>query len=313
MQLPIFSRLAHSRSVLLAGCGGGYDVASAIPLWHYLRAQGKAVVFANLSFTQLDFTDCAQPSPGCYRIDDTPAPMPYFPEKHLYDWLKQQGETAPQIYAYSNRLGVQPLRAAYRYLREEHRLDTLILVDGGTDSLMRGDETGVGTLVEDSLSVIAAAGADYPAAYLSINAFGIEQGLDHYPLLHNIAELTALGAYLGSHSLSAEMPEGAAYLDLIHTLNERLPSHKSIINNAIASAMRGAFGDHHSSARTRGSEQFINPLMPLYWYFDLNAVAARLIFRAAVETSQNMDEYLAAYLAARAAQPRRTERRDLPI
>jgi hypothetical protein len=26
-----------------------------------------------------------------------------------------------------------------------------------------------------------------------------------------------------------------------------------------------------------------------------------------------MDEYLAAYLAARAAQPRRTERRDLPI
>ena len=53
--------------------------------------------------------------------------------------------------------------------------------------------------------------------------------------------------------------------------------------------------------------------MPLYWYFDLNAVAARLTFRAAVETSQNMDEYLAAYLAARAAQPRRTERRDLPI
>ena len=47
MQLPIFSRLAHSRSVLLAGCGGGYDVASAIPLWHYLRAQGKSVVFAN--------------------------------------------------------------------------------------------------------------------------------------------------------------------------------------------------------------------------------------------------------------------------
>ena len=109
------------------------------------------------------------------------------------------------------------------------------------------------------------------------------------------------------------MPEGAAYLDLIHTLNERLPSHKSIINNAIVSAMRGAFGDHHSSARTRGSEQFINPLMPLYWYFDLNAVAARLTFRAAVEASQSMDEYLAAYLAARAAQPRRAERRDLPI
>ena len=59
MQLPIFNRLAHSHRVLLAGCGGGYDVASAIPLWHYLRAQGKTVVFANLSFTQLDFTDCA--------------------------------------------------------------------------------------------------------------------------------------------------------------------------------------------------------------------------------------------------------------
>ena len=38
-------------------------------------------------------------------------------------------------------------------LLKEHHIDTIVLVDGGVASLMRGDEQGCGAVVEDSISV----------------------------------------------------------------------------------------------------------------------------------------------------------------
>ena len=77
--------------------------------------------------------------------------------------------------------------------------------------------------------------------------------------------------------------------------------------------MRGEFGDFHGTPRTRGSEQFINPLMPLYWYFRLPAIAERIAYRDAVMSSETMTEFLAAFRDYRDNYPRRSGRRDLPI
>jgi len=49
----IFNLLAPARKVLVAGCGGGYDILSGLPLYFALRRQGKSVYLANLSFTDL--------------------------------------------------------------------------------------------------------------------------------------------------------------------------------------------------------------------------------------------------------------------
>jgi hypothetical protein len=149
MQIPFFKTVSEARSVLIAGAGGGFDIVSGIPLYLFLRSLGKEVVLGNLSFTALSFTDSAEVFPGTYRITEHSADVPYFPEKILLEWLGKRDEK-PAIYGFCNTLGVAPLSDAYRFVIEKYEIDTLILVDGGTDSLMFGDETKVGTIVEDA-------------------------------------------------------------------------------------------------------------------------------------------------------------------
>jgi hypothetical protein len=47
----ILEASAKTNHVLLAGCGGGYDIYSALPLLHALENAGRTVVLANLTFT----------------------------------------------------------------------------------------------------------------------------------------------------------------------------------------------------------------------------------------------------------------------
>ena len=310
MQIPFFRQIQNSSRILIAGCGGGYDLASGIPLHLYLQSLGKYTVLANLSFSQLAESGCEAVFPNCYLIDENAANLPYFPEKHIAEWLAGPGCRAP-VYAFA-KTGVRPLRDAYRHLREKHRLDTVILADGGTDSLMFGDEWATGTIVEDSLSVIAANAAGFEHRYLAAVGFGVEHDLDHYTLLQNMAELTRAQAFLGAQSITAQMPEGAGFLSLTEYLNHQ-SSHRSIVTNGIAAAMRGSFGDIHFSLRTEGCEQFVNPLMPLYWFFRLDKLAERLPFKEQVSDSETMQEYYRLYRIHRAIHGRRAGRRDLPI
>lgn len=62
-------------------------------------------------------------------------------------------------------------------LLERHPVDLVILVDGGTDSLIFGDEPGLGTIVDDAVSVVAACDAAGDRTLLAALGFGI----DHKP------------------------------------------------------------------------------------------------------------------------------------
>ncbi|MFO1251127.1 MAG: DUF1152 domain-containing protein [Inhella sp.] len=289
MQTPFFQACSEAQTILIAGAGGGFDVVSGIPLYLYFRSQGKQVVLANLSFTALPFADCEEVFPGTYRVTDTAAELPYFPERYILEWLRERGE-APSVYALSNQLGVQPLRAAYAHLLERHQVDTLVLVDGGTDSLMFGDEAKVGTIVEDACSIVAAARLPVPRRYLAAIGFGVEHQLNHHACLENIADLIKGDQYLGAQALTPALPEGRAFVELVEHLNQRMALHRSIVTNSIASAIQGEFGDIHFSARTQGSVQFVNPLMGLYWYFQLEGVATRIRFADEIERSTSMRE-----------------------
>lgn len=313
MQIPFFQKIPQGQRFLLAGCGGGYDIVTAIPLYFYLKSLGKEVILANLSFTNLEHSNCEMILPNCYLIDNHARNLEYFPEKLLYDWLTHQNEQ-PIIYAFGNNMGVQPLRQIYQHLKDKHHIDTLVLADGGTDSLMFGDELGVATIVEDSLSILASAKAGFDKAYLMAVGFGVEKfhGLDHYPCLQNIATLTRKGAYLGAFSLTPDMAEGQKYLDFL--AYEKQNAHRnSIVNHSIANAMRGEFGDYHSLELTKGSEQFINPFMPLYWHFELQAVAKEILFADKVEHSQTLQAFYDEYQIYRMKNRRRQGLRELPI
>lgn len=313
MQIPFFQKITQGQRFLLAGCGGGYDIITAIPLYFYLRSLGKEVILANLSFTDVENSQCEMMFPYCYLVNEFARKLDYFPEKLLFDWLKLQGEN-PIVYAFENSIGVQPLRQIYQYLHEKHQIDTLILADGGTDSLMFGDEFGVATIVEDSLSILASSKVEFDNAYLMAVGFGVEKfhGLDHYPCLQNMATLTKKGAYLGAFSLTPDMVEGQKYLDFL--AYEKQNAHRnSIVNHSIANAMCGEFGDYHSLEHTKGTEQFINPFMPLYWHFELSAVAHEILFADNVENSQTLKEFYDEYQIYRRMNGRRQGLRELPI
>jgi hypothetical protein len=85
-----------------------------------------------------------------------------------------------------------------------------------------------------------------------------------------------------------------------------VPAAASIVNTSIASAIRGRFGDHHATARTAGSELFINPLMAMYWAFDLPSVARRNLYIDRVRATQAYRELTLAIERFRAETQDRT-------
>lgn len=312
MQIPFFEEVAKSERILIAGAGGGFDIVSGLPLYFYLSNLGKNVVLANLSFTALSFTESEEVCYGAFLITSNSLDVPYFPEKFIVDWLQERGET-PYMYGFSNALGVANLRQAYEYVLNKHNIDTLILVDGGTDSLMFGDEDGVATIVEDACSTLAARGLR-KQSYLVATGFGVEQfhHLDHYACLENIATLIKAEAYKGAISLMPEMMEGQAYIEFVEYANKRFSHHKSIVANSIMSAIKGEYGDFHSIARTNGSEQFISPLMGFFWFFDLEGVASRIAFANEVDQSMTMTQVANGFTKYRLINQRR-EKKKIPL
>jgi hypothetical protein len=141
----IFAALDRAESVLIAGAGGGFDVFAGLPLALTLLLEQKRVHLANLSFSELHSLDHSvwlEPNVAVVT-ESTPGLADYFPERVLASWLASQNLPST-VYAFP-LVGVQPLRTAYRALVDHLGVDAVVLVDGGTDILLCGDESDLGT------------------------------------------------------------------------------------------------------------------------------------------------------------------------
>jgi hypothetical protein len=214
----------------------------------------------------------------------------YFPERSLARWLASR--SLPSTVYALDPVGVRPARAAYRALCEALAIDTVVLVDGGTDLLMRGNEAGLGTPAEDMVSLAAFAGLDLPRRVAACVGFGIDafHGVCHAHFLENVAALEREGASLGIVQVSKGTPEGDGFLDAVAEARAAHPRRPSIVNGSIAAAVRGEFGDAQFTGRTAGSELFINPLMTLYFAFELEAVARRSLYLPRLEDTETLFE-----------------------
>jgi hypothetical protein len=292
--LPFFTELADSRRVLIAGAGGGFDVFSGLPLYFLLRESGRSAFLANLSFASLVPSIGRWVTPVCVEVTaDSQGYLAYFPEKMLCKWFRAQGEEI-SIYA-SHRTGAQPLRNAYEKLAEELDLDTIILVDGGTDSLMRGDEAGLGTPAEDMASIAAVHQVEIARKFLVCLGFGVDwyHGICHSQVLESVADLTQHGSFLGAISLLRSMPAVARYMDACAAVrNSMLEDHASIVCSSILSALEGHFGAYHSTRLTGGNTLWVNPLMTFYWCFSLAAVAERVFYLQDILNTETYDDVM---------------------
>ena len=89
MDIELTTRLSDARSVLVAGCGGGFDIYCGVPLALYLMEQGKTVHLANLTFTSMRSTEAREVEQGVFRVlPDNEGPN-YFPEKYLLQSLRE--------------------------------------------------------------------------------------------------------------------------------------------------------------------------------------------------------------------------------
>jgi hypothetical protein len=299
--LPILDHLADSRSILITGIGGGFDLFCGLPLYFHLRDRGYQVHLANYSFSDI------QSFTGGIRLTDTLVGVTadyqrlvvYFPELYLAQWFQTTRQEDIPIWAF-HKTGVQPLRANYQRLIEHLQVDTILLIDGGIDSLARGSEAEPGTFVEDTVSMAAL--VDLPAPPTQILAcigFGAEREITHTHILENMADLAQRGAFLGVCALTKAMTEYRAYEDAVMMVHQQPFQDPSVINASIISAVQGEYGNYHLTEKTHGSRLWISPLMPLYWFYDFPEVAAQHAVLPAIKDSISFQDAIRAALTAR--------------
>ncbi|KAJ4462808.1 putative cell surface glycoprotein [Paratrimastix pyriformis] len=326
MEIPFWTQIKRCQRILLTGCGGGFDFTHALPLFFALRKLGKTCFLGNFAFSHIPegevvFSaplreDIDDEQPILYKVTaDTPILGNYFPERYLSLYFREvKGEEVP-IYTFVHDCGAQSLRSGYERLCNLLELDGIVLVDGGSDSLMNplpgltplaplaplawcaqaGDEAGLGTPEEDMASLYALdqLRPERPLALRCLVCLGL--GVDRFhdvsdvASLRAVAELTESGAFWGAHTLLGEMEGVAAYREAGAFIGARMPRQPSIVGALVADSIQGRFGNYHSNqmviccssgcvplARTAHSKLFLNPLMSMYWFFDLPGVVRRL-------------------------------------
>src|SRR5262249_12870118 len=141
-----------------------------------------------------------------------------------------------------DKTGVRPLARAYQHLVEHLKLDAIVLLDGGIDAILRGDESSIGTPAEDLTSLAAVMSVDVPTKIVACVGLGAEirDGICHEQVFARIAELTRAGGYLGSSSLVLGDAWADLYADAVtFAFQNQEQQRKSHIHNVVTAATAG--------------------------------------------------------------------------
>jgi hypothetical protein len=300
LNLPIFDQVAGCKNLLIAGMGGGFDVFCGLPIYLELHRRGQTVHLANFSFSELSMVRGGiHLSPTLIGVQASQTDLlPYFPELYLARWFQQKRAQEVTVWSFA-KTGAGPLLDNYRVLVEHLDIDGILLMDGGVDSLVRGDEAGTGTLIEDACSLYAVNELTQVSLRLmACLGMGAEQDMTYAQILQNIAALTTADGFFGSCTLTPQMETYQLYKDAVLYAQSQPVQDASVINSSIISAVQGHYGDYHLTEKTKRGRLWISPLMTLYWFFDLATVARHNLY---LPHLKGTDSFLAALYAYRNA------------
>jgi hypothetical protein len=265
--LNIPSPLVTNGRRLYIGMGGGYDVLGAVPL-----------------YTTLDKWCTGRFTPVMANI----GPIEF---GHLSNFYSLAPTGAPG------------LRTAIQAIVDEEQIETIIAVDGGVDCLMRGDEQNAGTVLQDFITLAALDQVKVPKQFLACLGFGCEteEELNFFRVLENIATLTRTEGFLGTCSLLPSQESFSKYKEACETSFEN--RRKSHIHTRVIAAVEGQFGnvtidlDANLSqlVNTNVTSHFINPLMGMYWFFNLHSVIASNLLIPVLRTPETMKDAFHAF------------------
>lgn len=177
------------------------------------------------------------------------------------------------MYALETR-GVKPLFENYSKLCKKLGIDAIVLVDGGTDGLMFGDEEHLGTPLQDYTSIAAVHQVDGVRKYMGCIGYGIDD-VSHNCFWDNVRQIQQVGGSLGTLQLDLSFQEAQQYCNAVDHANLYKPGDGSIINNAIACAIQGNFGCASMQKRTRAHTLQIESIMARYWFFKLDSLVSQ--------------------------------------
>ena len=315
LNLPILDQIANSQHILIAGMGGGFDVFSGLPIYLELEQLGFDVHLANLSFA-----DIAGLTDGEHLTDTLVGVTSeindvffYFPEYYLSEWFEYERNEEITIWCFE-KTGARPLIENYKTLVRHLEIDCIVLVDGGVDSLMHGDEPLPGTILEDSLSMLAVNElTGVPVRIVACVGLGIEPEVGHTYLFENMAQLIKAQVFRGSCSLIQSMPVYQQYHEAVMYAFERQPGAESVICSSIVAATRGEYGNFHLTKRTQGSILNISPLMSIYWFFDMvGVVEQNVLIPHLRDTHTIVDSWRKLMVAKKLFSPRKSPPYPLP-
>lgn len=304
LNLPLLDELTKCRHLLIAGMGGGFDLFCGLPIYHELRRFGVNIHLANLTFTRIEFAKSVQKVSQLITgvTADTQSVLLYFPELRLAQFLRNEGDDQTIWCFHADN--APALLQAYRALIETLNIDGILLMDGGVDSLMRGDEAQIGTVLEDGFSLAAIdelSGLQFRR--MACLGFGTEQDVSHGHVLENIAALMETGAFLGSCALSRHMDAFTFYEQAVAFAHNARGQEPSVVQSSVVAATHGHYGNFHATEKTRDSRLHLSPLMPLYWFFDVPGVAARNLFLPGLRRAPTRRDALAAIAQIRTVVP----------
>jgi len=150
-------------------------------------------------------------------------------------------------------------------------------MDGGSDSLMAGDEAGLGDPIENAVTVATLARLRKKNTCIKDTlVIAVRVGCDRYNGVSNgatlraMAELRLLGGFRGS---LARRPKA------LHRLPTAFGSFRSVVSNSIVESAKGAYGSGMVPAPLQGRVQpgqlFLWPLMSELYAFDPVVMASR--------------------------------------
>jgi hypothetical protein len=207
--------------------------------------------------------------------------------------------------------------AAYQTLVQHLQLDAIILVDGGVDSLMFGDEQGAGTFVEDTVSLTAVTMLGDAVKVKIIAAIGmgaeVEEGVSHHAALQNMATLIKDGAYYGACALTPDMPAFQFYERIARYSFEAENHDRSRIQTRLIPSVWGEFGAYNWYNDPRQPDVFHSPLMSIYWCFEVEKVNARSLLAPLIRGMDTFRQAMQVAMTERASVREPRKWRSVPL
>jgi hypothetical protein len=149
LNLPhsMLTALEGKNTILVLGVSGGLDIFAGMPLYYSLTKFGKKIHLANITHTDFktinEFADPIILAPGLYGANfKIKTPSTNYVEGYLSQFFKASANQDVVVWMFE-RTTVPMMKKACERLIEHLKLDAIILVDGGVDSIMTGKEDGV--------------------------------------------------------------------------------------------------------------------------------------------------------------------------